>query len=1050
MKRLLFLSLVALFVMNIQAAEHKTIKRFNKITNTWLETPIVTLRDIQYCAPESLAAADLLPVTNTSQWTLQAATRAKGTDKSDDTVTVVAIVVVPAKVITYTCLGWTMILYDSSSTNNSWGGVLVRVNGSSTTGIYDTAAAISDGFLIPEPGDVIMMTGVVQEFPSSALYSGTQFQPVPGVAISIVGHKEVPKPMRKNISDFYTDLFPGGKVKYSTGEQYEGMLVELTNLTCDARVNTSRGTISMVDTLGNQISTYDCSRYFTFGSATDHPWGPDPEWTSHFPAIGQRIDTIRGYMQTASGTDGYRGYRIAPLYYGDVVLGISLPTVTYHRRYPVAVTSTDSVIVQAIVRYNQGGFGIRRAVLMKSINNGPWVADTMSMVTSDSTYQAYIFDSEYNPYPAGTQVKYFIKGIDTVGNEQILANSDSRYSTDTSKGLFFYKVVDGPMSVKDVQYTPYVNGRSPYYGGQVTIAGTITADTTDLMKTPHLDLTGTGAWYIQSGNSPWSGIWVAAADSVMRGYMKGDSISFKAYVSENNNVTQLYNVTNLTLLATGRKVPEPVTLTTGEFSSDPVGSEKWEGMLGRFVNLTVNNASPYYSDPQIYEVDDGSGPIYVNADGLHSYGVIVGDTSGGIKTKILHTGDKIDTLIGIMYFSVNRWDVDPRTNSDFRGVGDTYTFQPGWNIVSVPKTQEPSANFALSNLFPGFVGNAFYYTGSYQSTTQLDIRKGFWMKFPATKTVRQIGKPRTVDTVPVTAGWNMVGSLSANALVADFSITPITNTISAFFGFEGGYIISDTLKPTKGYWVKAAEDGTIEMNTGSGFAKFSPAVPQIADFNTISISDRNGNKQILYIGEDAERKIDLSRFELPPPAIEAASFDARYSNGGIVATYPKNIVEPVEYPINLNTENVPLTISWNIKDGSGKSFVIGDYNNGKTLKTKELSGNGSVMFTKSGSSRLNVKVLNGGTLPKEFSLSESYPNPFNPSTRLQVGMPKTARLQVLVYNLLGQKVATLVDEVREAGYQTVEWNASSVASGVYFIRMNADAFSSVRKVMLMK
>ncbi|MBA4311115.1 MAG: hypothetical protein C0417_00645, partial [Chlorobiaceae bacterium] len=862
MKRLLFLALVALFAMNLQAAEHKTIKRFNKITNTWLETPLVEVRDIQIVPQDSLALAETLPISNTTQWKLQAADRVRTVSTEDDTVTVIALVVVPTNVITYTARGKTLLLYDTTTNIQAWGGLLARSEN------VDSAEMVAAGYFNLEQGDVILLTGVVQEFPTPQLYSATQLKPLPGFEITVLGKKALPTPIRKNVSDFYIGIPTTGNVKFSTGEQYEGMLVELVNLTCDTRLNTSRGTITMIDASGNQISTYDCSRYFTFGSLTDHPFGADPVWLETYPAVGQRVDTIRGFITTASGMEGERGYRIAPLFYGDVVLGISLPTVTYHRRYPVAVTSNDSVLIQATVRYNQGGFGIRRAVLIKSINNGPWVADTMSLVTSDSTYQAYIIDPEYNPYPAGTEVKYYIKGIDTVGNEQILANSDPRFSTDTTKGYFFYKVIDGPMKIKDVQYTPYVNGRSPYYGGQVTVSGTITADTTDLMKTPHF-WTGTGVWYVQTGSDPWSGIWVAATDSVFRGYMKGDSISFKAYVSEAGNVTQLYNISDVTLLASGRKVPDPVLLTTGTFGSASTTAEQWEGMLVLFKNLTVNNAAPYFSDPQIYEVDDGSGPIYVNADGLNSYSVVAGDTSAGIKNKILHTGDIIDTLIGIVFSSANRWDVDPRTNSDFRGVGDTYTFAPGWNMVSVPKTQEPSANYAISNLFPGFVGNAFYYEGTYKSTSQLNIQKGYWMKFPATKTVRQIGKSRTLDTLAVTAGWNMVGSLSSQTLAADFSALPVTNTLSAFFRFEGGYQISDTIKPTKGYWVKATEDGSIVMTTGGGLGKFNPAVPMIGDFNTITISDLNGNNQVLYFGEDAEGKIDLNRFEMPPPAMEA-------------------------------------------------------------------------------------------------------------------------------------------------------------------------------------
>jgi flagellar hook assembly protein FlgD len=105
--------------------------------------------------------------------------------------------------------------------------------------------------------------------------------------------------------------------------------------------------------------------------------------------------------------------------------------------------------------------------------------------------------------------------------------------------------------------------------------------------------------------------------------------------------------------------------------------------------------------------------------------------------------------------------------------------------------------------------------------------------------------------------------------------------------------------------------------------------------------------------------------------------------------------------------------------------------------------------------------VNGGTMPKEFALSQNYPNPFNPSTKLEVSLPQAAYLDVAVYNILGQKVTTLVNEMRDAGYQTVTWNGTTqggtnVASGIYFVRMNAtpvsggEGFNAVRKIMLMK
>jgi hypothetical protein len=89
-------------------------------------------------------------------------------------------------------------------------------------------------------------------------------------------------------------------------------------------------------------------------------------------------------------------------------------------------------------------------------------------------------------------------------------------------------------------------------------------------------------------------------------------------------------------------------------------------------------------------------------------------------------------------------------------------------------------------------------------------------------------------------------------------------------------------------------------------------------------------------------------------------------------------------------------------------------------------------------------------IPKEFQLTQNYPNPFNPATQIEFGVPKEARVTLEVYNLLGQKVATLVDEMQTAGYHTVNFNASSLPSGLYLYRMQAGEQSFIRKMMLVK
>jgi hypothetical protein len=89
-------------------------------------------------------------------------------------------------------------------------------------------------------------------------------------------------------------------------------------------------------------------------------------------------------------------------------------------------------------------------------------------------------------------------------------------------------------------------------------------------------------------------------------------------------------------------------------------------------------------------------------------------------------------------------------------------------------------------------------------------------------------------------------------------------------------------------------------------------------------------------------------------------------------------------------------------------------------------------------------------LPAEFGLSQNYPNPFNPSTIITFALPTNADAKLVVYNMLGQEVETLIDNNLAAGEYEVEFNAGSVASGVYFYRLTADTFSETRKMVLLK
>ncbi len=89
-------------------------------------------------------------------------------------------------------------------------------------------------------------------------------------------------------------------------------------------------------------------------------------------------------------------------------------------------------------------------------------------------------------------------------------------------------------------------------------------------------------------------------------------------------------------------------------------------------------------------------------------------------------------------------------------------------------------------------------------------------------------------------------------------------------------------------------------------------------------------------------------------------------------------------------------------------------------------------------------------IPKVFSLSQNYPNPFNPVTRIQFGVPKNELVSIKIYDILGKEVATLVNDFKQAGTYEVDFNASTLSSGVYFYRMQSGYFTDIKRMMVIK
>lgn len=89
-------------------------------------------------------------------------------------------------------------------------------------------------------------------------------------------------------------------------------------------------------------------------------------------------------------------------------------------------------------------------------------------------------------------------------------------------------------------------------------------------------------------------------------------------------------------------------------------------------------------------------------------------------------------------------------------------------------------------------------------------------------------------------------------------------------------------------------------------------------------------------------------------------------------------------------------------------------------------------------------------IPNSYNLYQNFPNPFNPSTKMKFDLPKSSMVTLIIYDILGTELSTLVNEQLKPGTYEVEWDASNSPSGVYFYKLNTTDYAETRKMVLIK
>ena len=254
--------------------------------------------------------------------------------------------------------------------------------------------------------------------------------------------------------------------------------------------------------------------------------------------------------------------------------------------------------------------------------------------------------------------------------------------------------------------------------------------------------------------------------------------------------------------------------------------------------------------------------------------------------------------------------------------------------------------------------------------------------------------------------WNMV---SVPLQVNDFTKTLLFPTATTgAYAYDLGYTAYGVLENGRGYWLKFSSGQTVSM---TGMAHTVDTISVNAGWNMVG---------------SLSSSIPIANVGSIPGGIVAGNFYG-YNNAYQVST----TIDPGKaYWIKVSQAG-QLVMHAGAAASSATRIRIED-----TGEKPPAPPDGAIFAAPS--------------VPDEFALGQNYPNPFNPATVIDYSLPVTEHVTLIVYNMLGQSMATLVDESQDAGYRSVSLDASRFPSGMYTYRLTAGTFSAVKKMVLIK
>ncbi len=323
--------------------------------------------------------------------------------------------------------------------------------------------------------------------------------------------------------------------------------------------------------------------------------------------------------------------------------------------------------------------------------------------------------------------------------------------------------------------------------------------------------------------------------------------------------------------------------------------------------------------------------------------------------------------------------------------------------------------------------------------------------------------------------------LDRDLTIQDIQYSPYGSGFSAFNGYSvtvSGVVTADTSDFGTRVYIQNGND------PWSGIRVFGTNAYQLKKGDNVTVTgevfENFSVTQIGTLTNGAAVTVNSSGNAVPEPVVLSTGDIATVAGGTPDAEQYESMLIKYEN-VTVSAQSADGGSNFGeiyVTDGSGDTRVeLEDgnhpYNNGSTADLQDDDPNffvetgntfesiSGIMYFSFGNYKLNPRqesdfvgfatsVKENGTIPTVFNLDQNYPNPFNPTTIISYSLPEAASVSLKVFDVLGREVQTLVNDVKNAGTYTVEFNANNLPSGVYIYRIETPNYSSVKKMLLIK